>query len=381
MTDIFRITMLPAQDGDCLLVEVGEKASPYRLLIDGGRAKATPSIRALLASLPAREAPLIDVLVLTHVDEDHIEGLLTLLEEAPQADHWFDDVWFNGRQHLWQARGVAAPQPKIMPAPRAGAPRPQEDVLSVAQGNEFAQLIARLKLKWNDAFGGAPVMTELARPLPALAVARDAVLTILGPPKEKLATFAPNWPAAFAGAARQPEPTLRAARDRPKVTRDNLGALAKSLDQADTAKPNGSSIVLALQFRRRSALFAADAHPNDLAKALRRFAPNGKRAVFTLVKAAHHGSARNNTTLLMQALEGAQWLISTDGSRHYHPDPEAIARIVLNGPPGKELVFNYLSDFNKEWAQGDLQAAFGFTARHMTAGRAFSIDLMEVVLD
>ena len=34
---MFRITMLPAEDGDCLLIETGEDAAPHRILIDGGR--------------------------------------------------------------------------------------------------------------------------------------------------------------------------------------------------------------------------------------------------------------------------------------------------------------------------------------------------------
>jgi beta-lactamase superfamily II metal-dependent hydrolase len=38
-------------------------------------------------------------LILTHIDADHIEGLLKLVAERDSLVT-FKDVWFNGRQHL-----------------------------------------------------------------------------------------------------------------------------------------------------------------------------------------------------------------------------------------------------------------------------------------
>lgn len=371
MDDIFRITMLEAQDGDCFLVEIGEAASPCRLLIDGGRSQAAPSIKNLLESLPRRDRPPVDVLVLTHVDADHIEGLLKLL--AGETSSHFGDVWFNGRPQMAAVHGIALPQRL---AADDDAARETADVLSVVQGLAFGELVARHRMQWNGAFGGAPAMTVTGEPLPAVDLAGGAVLTLFGPPAEKLRAFAPEWDEAVLQATRDAVLTLRAERPHEKVTPATLRALADSNDRPDKTRPNGSSIAFAIEYQGKRALFAADAHPDDLAKALRRYAPDGKRAVFDLVKAAHHGSARNNTSELMRCLEAPLWLISTDGSRHQHPDPEAMARIVLNGPAGKQLVFNYLSRFNADWSDTSLQAAFGFTARHMTDGEIYSIDLI-----
>src|SRR4051794_4758890 len=88
-----RIHLLPAREGDCILVEYGDKRSPSRILIDGGTRGTSPQIvRALAGCGP------LELIVVTHVDSDHIGGLVALFErgEAPRAA----DIWFNGYRHL-----------------------------------------------------------------------------------------------------------------------------------------------------------------------------------------------------------------------------------------------------------------------------------------
>ena len=75
MADIFRIELLPARHGDCLLLEYGDAARPHRVLIDGGPIGAYGALSQRLAALPDDEREL-ELLVITHVDGDHIEGCL-----------------------------------------------------------------------------------------------------------------------------------------------------------------------------------------------------------------------------------------------------------------------------------------------------------------
>jgi len=55
------------------------------------------------------------------------------------------------------------------------------------------------------------------------------------------------------------------------------------------------------------------------------------------------------------------FLISTDGSKHEHPDQEAIARILDNKRRQVKLVFNYVSDFNSLWNSETLKESAGYT--------------------
>ena len=95
---VFRIDMLPAREGDCLWIEYGDANRPRRMLIDGGRQLAYDTLKQRFAALPANQRQ-FELLILTHVDADHIEGLLKLVKD-PDLPVNFKDVWFNGYRHL-----------------------------------------------------------------------------------------------------------------------------------------------------------------------------------------------------------------------------------------------------------------------------------------
>jgi hypothetical protein len=158
-------------------------------------------------------------------------------------------------------------------------------------------------------------------------------------------------------------------------TVDNVPIIAGQLDSADDKKANGTSIVFIIEHANRRVLFGADAHPDDLAFALRRFQPEGERIYFDAVKAPHHGSAANNTSQLVNVLESPIWLISSDGSRHRHPDPEAIARIVLAQPKQKKLMFNYSTPFNLVWGPSELRSRFEYQVEFGQDGQSCVVDL------
>ena len=94
------------------------------------------------------------------------------------------------------------------------------------------------------------------------------------------------------------------------------------------------------------------------------------------VKVSHHGSDGNTTTLLLQKLACHNFLISTNGSVFKHPDDAAIARIVKHASPAR-LYFNYLSDYNRKWADASLQRQGNFQAIFPPEGAAgLELDLL-----
>ena len=97
--DAIRIEMLPARLGDCLLVEcLREGRDPWRLLVDGGPPDTWPLLQERLARLAA-DGQDVDVAVVTHIDSDHIGGMVPLLRD-PAARAMVGDVWFNGEPQL-----------------------------------------------------------------------------------------------------------------------------------------------------------------------------------------------------------------------------------------------------------------------------------------
>jgi hypothetical protein len=211
-------------------------------------------------------------------------------------------------------------------------------------------------------------------PLPTISLASGATVTLLGPSRTKLASFASDWALELAEFGRFPAPVL-GSRPRPIPRPGGVERIAAQLDTADRGKANGTSIAFVIQYGGRRALFLADAHPDDMAVALRRFAREAGRVRFDLIKVAHHGSARNNTSALIDQVDSELWLISSDGSRHQHPDPEAVARIVLAPQRKKTLIFNYHSRANEVWSQADLQEYYGYSVRFPERIGPISVDL------
>ena len=98
---------LPASDGDCLLVSCPTPHGTWRLLMDTGREETWPALRNRLSAIPVNENDRrhIDLVILSHIDVDHIGAAQSLFTDETLGLS-FGDVWFNGRQHL-TGRGVA----------------------------------------------------------------------------------------------------------------------------------------------------------------------------------------------------------------------------------------------------------------------------------
>ena len=96
------IRSLPARFGDCLLVTWG---SPKRaMLIDAGLGKTyTESLRPALAQCRSLGIRRLELVVVTHIDRDHIGGIEQTL--TLQQDHGLHvaEVWFNGEPQLPRA--------------------------------------------------------------------------------------------------------------------------------------------------------------------------------------------------------------------------------------------------------------------------------------
>src|SRR4051812_27205690 len=90
---MFTVTMLPAAVGDCLWIEYGDAQNPNRILIDCGTA---PTYKSCLKSRIEGLGPKADfeLLMLTHVDTDHIGGALRLFNDPP-SNLRIGEVWYN----------------------------------------------------------------------------------------------------------------------------------------------------------------------------------------------------------------------------------------------------------------------------------------------
>ena len=95
------IKMFPAKSGDCFYIEFTEE--DFRILIDGGYVETYyNSLRPFLKELNSKGKHL-NLMIISHIDQDHINGIKTLLLENGTAIKpkiiSIDEVWFNGFKH------------------------------------------------------------------------------------------------------------------------------------------------------------------------------------------------------------------------------------------------------------------------------------------
>ncbi|HEX2785800.1 MAG TPA: CHAT domain-containing protein, partial [Ilumatobacteraceae bacterium] len=285
------VTAFPAGCGDCLLIEWDGASGHHRLLIDGGMASALDEGLGRYAAARPEGHLAVDVAVVTHIDLDHIGGVITALRggllEAP-------DVWFNGLDEIRS----------INRGPR--------------QGDELSGLIPAERR--NLPVKGGAIHVPDAGALPAFDLADGARCTVLGPTLERLDKLERAWAATKRGPAADPISELA----------DRLGS---DLDRGatrsfggDCSVANGSSIALLFEYGGASLLLTGDAYAGDLEQSIRRLlSERGETQLdVDLFKLAHHGSMANVTAELLALIEPGTVLICTDGTRFGHPDRETI---------------------------------------------------------
>jgi beta-lactamase superfamily II metal-dependent hydrolase len=346
---MLRIEMLPASCGDGLWIEYGSARAPHRLLIDGGLSGdgRVLTARARKAGAKCR----LELVVITHIDADHIGAPLRFLDELP-AGVEIGDVWFNGRRHL------------------------PGGVLSTTQGEEVSALLEARKLPWNAAWRGRAVVVPAKGALPVKKLPGGATITLLSPGPAELLALARQWDQEIGRGGGTLGAREAPSKARPRAGALDVEALAAAPFEPDGTAPNGSSIAFLLEHAGRRVLFGADAHVGVLLRSLARLPGKGPLGLAAL-KLSHHGSARSLSVDLLAAVDCRRFLVSTNGRQHHHPDREAIARIVRHAK-GATLYFNYRTRHNLPWDDARLRAAHGYQAVYPAEGEeGLSVDLPE----
>lgn len=328
------IEMLPARHGDALVIEYGNPNDPFRIVIDGGPYFAYEDDGALRSRMA--DVKRIDLLVMTHVDIDHVDGIIRLLQDEA-LDIEIEDVWFNGFDHIEQA---------------------VKGRLAGVQGEYLGALLKKLKQPWNanEAFvatDGAVVVPS-SGVLPVAHLPGGATATIVSPGPEELDALADDWIASVKKSGFKPGDTddddaalksLEARREYgpPK------GALG---DGPDKSAANGSSIGFVFEWDGHKLLLPGDAWASVLEKHLATYVAERGPLEIDAFKLPHHGSFSNVSRELLELMAVKRYLVSSDGSYYKHPDRSALRLILKHGTKPPHFVFNYRSDFTKDWLDG-----------------------------
>jgi hypothetical protein len=374
------VELFPAGHGDSILVRCRTEGGPFNILIDGGvRATYAEHLASRFAEMSAGGEQL-DLVIVTHIDTDHIGGILELCKangpSASPAVIKVGEIWHNGYRHLGlEGRNATEleKQAVLSQIPSLGDSRGIEENISVREAQTLASLITKNGYRWNQAFEGKAVLAGTR------AVLRPgATLTILSPRAEELGKLARLWKrglatkgvhqavvcAEFEAAFELEMPQISDAEsteEAPISFSDSDEVPDPSTFREDTSAINGSSIAFLLEFAGKRLLFLADALPSVIVDELRKRPDAGQPDEVDLVKVSHHGSRHNTSPQLLEVVTSRIYVISTDGTKHDHPHAEALLRIAGSTGPGSSLVFNYPTATANRMNQPSVMEKYGHT--------------------
>jgi len=333
---MLKIKFHKAFNGDCILLTlvplVGEEK---RILIDGGisstyksgkKGKDKPEDGALkiLTEQLRDEGKVIDLLILTHVDDDHIAGILKWFESDSKAYELIKEVWFNSGALIAEYFNTVE-NPDL--DPEFKFPNSATDT-SILQGIRFGKYIDEKGI-WKK-----EVLIQGKD-----KIWNNAEFKFLSPNENKMERLLKEW--------KKEDPALDTSLkiEDYKVSIENL--ISGDTFEEDEAFPNGSSIAFIFTYENHNYLFLGDSHPSVIVEGLSNRGFSKKNPLESeMVKLSHHGSKGNTNIELLEMIDSSLYIVSTNGRSHLHPHKQLLARLI-NCKQGCTIYFNYKERMDK----------------------------------
>ncbi|MEL6530147.1 MAG: hypothetical protein AAGK01_10230 [Pseudomonadota bacterium] len=330
------LEVLRARHGDCMLLHFESDDRPKFAIIDGGPAGVyKESLRPRLEEmreeldLSDNEPLIIELLVLSHIDDDHANGVVQMLRDMKNVQDrgdpprykirrlWhnsFDDIIGNSetetRQALASQFGTASAGMQDIPDDLFEDYRDWQVLASINQGHQIREMAEALGIPANPDFGGNLIKApdEEDDDIVDQVQLEDATLTVLGPRSKELKKLEKDhdkWLKKTGKGRESGEATLAAFKD--------------------SSVANLSSIVLLADDGEKRYLLTGDARGDKIMQAVELrdgLAEDGKLPV-EILKIPHHGSNNNVAPEFFEAVPASVYVLSGDG-KHGNPERDTI---------------------------------------------------------
>ena len=338
-----KITFLPVDNGDSIVITIDD----YTILIDGGLANKYKTLKKHLTSSKIKT---INLLILTHSDRDHIGGIISLIKKF---DFAVETIWFNSYDKLSQLFNNGTKD--ISKDISIGS---LSSEISFAKAKTLSALLNEQNKYYESIFNEK--FENYRHDI------GDMKFTFLSPSKKALSNLYKQW-------------SIEDNKIRSKEI-SSIAKEAKTIEEyandiidckSDKSFQNASSIAFILNYKNSNFLLLGDAHIEVTIESLKALNYNKENKLHVdFVKLSHHGSNANINQEFLDIVETNEYIISTNGKSHNHPDMETLCLLIVNAKSKNKrivLSFNYPShvyknekDILKEQKNQDL---YGYTLK------------------
>jgi len=281
------ITLSDSNSDSFLIKFLGNVRNRY-ILIDGGlRGNGRKSLQIVREIFNKKEV--IDMVILTHVDLDHVNGLLSIFESDIVTSKNIGGVLFN------------VPHSEV----EINSYKQSASQCGYREGNKLLELILKKNINICKAVSGGSYHID-----------NDVLIDIIAPTQAALDIDHFNWRNTEIGH---------------DETEDyNKESLLKEKHVEDTKPQNVSSIVCLISFDSKALLFTGDSVPSQILNAAK------EPIAVDFFKIPHHGSKYNITPELLVMFPSPLYLIP--GNRASYPNFYTIALLDEKAPSSQVYV-------------------------------------------
>jgi beta-lactamase superfamily II metal-dependent hydrolase len=387
-----KLTAFHAADGDCCLIE-SRDTPPRRVLVDGGRSESYVANTRDAVGAIRNSGGKLDVICVSHIDDDHISGILRLIEDEVAWRQFeflkatkpgtkppsiarppkIGEVWHNGLFRLvgdetgHEVEPVLATVATILAGSPAGSLRRRASELDDIITGEMSsmELTRRLSTKQlgiplNPRSNGSLVKRSAsgpAKPFEKVALGSLRVF-LLGPSQDDIDKLRAAW-----------QKFLDKSKDAlAKLHKDllddekNLGALSPRivanpmLDQAlgdglsQVTEANLASLMLLVEEGTKKVLMTGDGVSSEIMDGLKRHKKldAAGRIHVDVLKVQHHGATANVDDAFVRAVTADNYVFCGNGA-HTNPEPEVVEAFATarlkgfdgGGPVGPNRPFKF----------------------------------------
>jgi hypothetical protein len=359
---------LRAKHGDALLLHHGTKAKPRLIVIDGGPPGVYPdAVKPRLEQLRKEQkladtTPLaIDLLMVSHIDEDHIAGVLELMQKLRDQDgpkSWqVQRVWHNTFDDILGNKdaSIASTGGGLSPASLDDILAPEGSLVlaSVGQGRNLRKVIDFFHLDGNAPFAGLVQRGHAPIEIGTLT------LTVIAPDKDRLTALQDDWDKKI-------KPILKKEK----------AHKAEIAEFVDGSVYNLSSIVVLVESEGKRILLTGDGRGDHTLEGLKaaKLIKAGKLHV-DILKCPHHGSIRNVAKEYFETITADHYVISADG-KFDNPDV-ATLKLISAARQDDKFTIHLTNPLDKFVKPAIGKAVKKFLDGEKAAGRKYKVNIRD----